>query len=63
VDFKARVDGLREISWWVLGYGDQVKVLAPPELAIRVGEVARKVARQYPATGKSPGTKQNQANN
>jgi len=30
--FEADVDGIREISWWVLGYGDQAVVLEPPEL-------------------------------
>lgn len=29
---KFRVDGLSEISWWILGYGDQVQVLAPKAL-------------------------------
>jgi proteasome accessory factor B len=28
LDFRARVDGLGEILWWVLGYGDMVKVPA-----------------------------------
>ena len=27
-----RVDGLNEIAWWILGYGDQVQVLAPAAL-------------------------------
>jgi len=27
-----RVDGLNEMSWWILGYGDQVQVLAPKAL-------------------------------
>lgn len=32
LDFRVTVDGLNEISWWVLGYGDQAEVLEPPEL-------------------------------
>jgi len=36
-----RVDGLGEISWWVLGYGDQVQVLAPKALKRWVVDVAR----------------------
>jgi predicted DNA-binding transcriptional regulator YafY len=36
-----RVDGLGEISWWVLGYGDQVQVLAPKALRDRLIETAR----------------------
>ena len=27
-----RVDGIGEIAWWILGYGDQVQVLAPAAL-------------------------------
>lgn len=30
--FEVDVDGLSEISWWVLGYGDQAEVLEPREL-------------------------------
>lgn len=32
LDFRVTVDGLNEISWWVLGYGDQAEVLEPSEL-------------------------------
>ncbi len=35
------VDGLGEISWWILGYGDQVQVLAPKTLRKRVLETAK----------------------
>lgn len=38
-----RVDGLGEISWWVLGYGDQVQVLAPAALRNRVVGRAQKL--------------------
>lgn len=37
--FEAKVDGLREISSWILGYGGQVEVLEPKELR---GEVRRR---------------------
>jgi len=47
VEFRARVDGLREITWWVLGYGDQVEVITPPELRRRIGEVAGAVAARH----------------
>lgn len=30
--FEVTVDGIEEISWWVLGYGDQAQVIEPPEL-------------------------------
>jgi predicted DNA-binding transcriptional regulator YafY len=40
-----RVDGLGEITWWILGYGDQVEVLAPRRLRRRIKEVAQNMAR------------------
>lgn len=36
-----RVDGLNEITWWILGYGDQVRVLAPKALRERVLQIAK----------------------
>jgi len=51
IDFHARVDGLGEITWWILGYGDQVKVVAPAALAGRVATMARNVAAQYEQRG------------
>ncbi len=38
-----RVDGLGEISWWVLGYGDQVEVLAPAALRKQIAKIARRM--------------------
>ena len=40
-----RVDGLGEIIWWILGYGDQVQVLAPKVLRKRVIETARNMVK------------------
>ncbi|MBW8035806.1 MAG: WYL domain-containing transcriptional regulator [Planctomycetes bacterium] len=40
-----RVDGIGEIGWWVLGYGDQVEVLAPKALRKRVAGVGAKMAK------------------
>ena len=51
IEFYVRVDGLGEIIWWILGYGDQVKVIAPAILAKRVAGVARRMVKQY--SGKS----------
>ena len=45
--FRATVSGIGEISWWILGYGDQAEVLAPPELRELVASRARNMARQY----------------
>ncbi|MBN2019078.1 MAG: transcriptional regulator [Sedimentisphaerales bacterium] len=44
VIIEFRVDGLNEITWWVLGYGDQVEVLAPLQLRRRLAETAKKMA-------------------
>jgi len=40
-----RVDGLGEITWWILGYGDQVQVLAPKVLRSRVVETAKNMIK------------------
>jgi proteasome accessory factor B len=44
IDF--RVDGLNEITWWVLSYGDQVQVLAPPALRQKVIKIAQNMVKQ-----------------
>jgi predicted DNA-binding transcriptional regulator YafY len=41
VDF--RVDGLGEITWWILSYGDQVEVLSPAELRKTIANIAHKM--------------------
>ena len=54
IDFYVTVDGLREISWWILGYGDQVEVVDPPELRERIAEVAaRAVEKNSRRAGRS----------
>jgi len=40
-----RVDGLNEITRWILGYGDKVRVLAPPTLRQRIVQIAQKMVR------------------
>jgi len=40
-----RVDGLGEITWWILGYGDQVQVLAPKVLREKIVEVAKSMIK------------------
>ena len=47
IEFHVSVDGLGEITWWILGYGDQVEVISPPELRRCVGEVASRTARRH----------------
>jgi len=39
------VDGLGEITWWILGYGDQVQVLAPKALRDKIMEVAKNMVK------------------
>jgi predicted DNA-binding transcriptional regulator YafY len=43
VILKFRVDGLNEITWWILGYGDQVEVLAPKALRQRIAQIASRI--------------------
>jgi len=40
-----RVDGIGEISWWILGYGDQVQVLAPKALRRRFLDMAKNMVK------------------
>lgn len=47
LDFRVRVDGLGEIFWWILGYGDRVCVQSPAALRQRVREMAGNVAALY----------------
>lgn len=46
-DFHVQVDGLGEITWWILGYGDQVEVISPPALRTRVAAVAKAMMEKY----------------
>jgi len=39
------VDGLGEISWWILGYGDQVQVLSPKALRDKIIELAKNMVK------------------
>ncbi len=47
VTLSFRVDGLGEITWWVLGYGDQVQILAPAALRKRVLEKAQGIVENH----------------
>lgn len=49
VTFRATVSGLDEIVWWVLSMGHNCRVVKPPELARRVGEIASRTAAMYAA--------------
>ncbi len=47
LDFQVTVSGLNEISWWILGYGDQAEVIEPPELRQMIARRARDMLAQY----------------
>lgn len=47
LDYHVTVSGLTEMSWWILGYGDQAEVLAPDELRARIAAKAAKMIEIY----------------
>ena len=47
MDFSVTVDGLNEISWWILGYGDQAEVLRPRKLRKLIAERLRGMTETY----------------
>jgi proteasome accessory factor B len=47
LDFRAKVKGLNEISWWILGYGDHATVAEPPALRKLMATHSRKMMRKY----------------
>ena len=47
IEFFVRVDGLGEISWWILGYGDRATVVSPPGLRRRIADAAAGVLGKY----------------
>jgi proteasome accessory factor B len=47
LQFQVRVAGLEEISWWILGYGDQAEVLEPPALRQLIAERAQRLVNLY----------------
>ncbi|MEW4487541.1 transcriptional regulator [Thalassoglobus sp. JC818] len=47
IDFHVTVDGIHEISWWILGYGDKAKVLDPPELVELIQSHIRNMSANY----------------
>ncbi len=47
VDFQVRVSGLNEISWWILGYGDQAEVIKPGRLQQLIAKRAGRIVEMY----------------
>lgn len=51
LDFYVTVSGLREILWWILGYGDQVEVIEPDRLRTMVARRLRAASDRYGSAG------------
>jgi predicted DNA-binding transcriptional regulator YafY len=47
LNFRVRVAGIQEISWWILGYGDQAEVLEPEPLRHLMAQHATNMKRLY----------------
>jgi predicted DNA-binding transcriptional regulator YafY len=47
MDFHVRVAGVREISWWILGYGDQAEVIKPQQLRQIIADHADRLVKMY----------------
>jgi len=41
-----RIDGLNEITWWILSYGDQVQVLTPKILRQKIIKIAQNTVKR-----------------
>ncbi len=52
IEFRVRVDGLGEITWWILGYGDQVEVLSPAALRKRIAGIAGTMVAKHRKAGR-----------
>ncbi len=47
LDFYVTVTGLNEISWWILGYGQEAEVIQPPELRQLIARHIAHLAQVY----------------
>ena len=45
--FEVTVSGLWEISWWIMGYGDQAEVVEPKALRNMIAQRAENLAKRY----------------
>ncbi len=52
--FEADVDGVDEIAWWILGYGDQAVVVEPECLRAKVAKHAERMVKHYKRNATSP---------
>ena len=58
IDFEVTVDGLQEISAWILSFGAHARVLSPTPLRRLVASQAKDTARLYSQSGSSAKTSQ-----
>ncbi|QDT30792.1 helix-turn-helix transcriptional regulator [Thalassoglobus polymorphus] len=49
MDFHVTVDGIHEISWWIMGYADQAEVLQPSSLVDLITTRVQRMAKIYKA--------------
>ena len=47
IEMRFRVDGLDEITWWIMSYGPHCRVLEPPELVNQIKQLHQNAANQY----------------
>ena len=50
--FRARISGLNEIAWWILGYGDQAEVIQPTALRQLIAKRAKNMVALYKTDGR-----------
>ena len=50
LDYRVQVASLKEIIWWILGYGSQAEVLEPPELREQVRQQIALLHEKYTET-------------
>lgn len=48
---RFHVNGLDEIKWWIIGYGQEAEVLEPDELRRKVADMARAMLARYTDAG------------
>ena len=47
MDFHVTVSGLKEISWWILGYGKEAEVLKLQKLREMIRSHAEEILKKY----------------
>jgi proteasome accessory factor B len=47
LEFQVRVAGIREISWWILGYGKEAEVVEPESLRTLIATHAKGMLARY----------------